>query len=87
LALTPWKRSETVSLEERRMIMKLSKRWHLVKVGKTPLFQIRSDYFNMVRTNHSDKDSRLLGEGFEEGYKRALIDLGIKGTLKAKRDV
>jgi 1,4-dihydroxy-2-naphthoate octaprenyltransferase len=44
--------------------MKLTKRWHLVKVGKTPLFQIRS-----------------------EGYKRALIDLGIKETPKAKRDL
>jgi hypothetical protein len=42
-----------------------------------PMHAISSDYFNKVREVNSDEQSRLLQQGFEDGYDRCLRDLGI----------
>jgi hypothetical protein len=43
-----------------------------------PMHAISSDYFNKMRELNSDEKSRLLKQGFEDGYDRCLRDLGIQ---------
>jgi hypothetical protein len=57
--------------------MKILRNRHLVKVRMIPMHAISSDYFNKVREVNSDEQSRLLQQGFEDGYDRCLRDLGI----------
>ncbi|CAM4013590.1 hypothetical protein SAMN06265348_101165 [Pedobacter westerhofensis] len=65
--------------------MKLGK-WHLIlrKVTAVNVYEISSYYFNVMRLNHSDADCQLMTKGFEEGYKRAMADLGIKTPQKVE---
>jgi hypothetical protein len=57
--------------------MKLIRNRHLVKVQMVPMHAISSDYFYKVREMNSDEASKLLKQGFEDGYDRCLRDLGI----------
>lgn len=67
--------------------MKFGK-WHLIlrKVTSVNVHEIGSFYFNVMRLNHSDADCQLMTRGFEEGYKRALADLGIKPQQEIKEN-
>jgi hypothetical protein len=38
---------------------------------------ISSDYYNKVIESNSDETSRILTQGFEDGYNKCLLDLGI----------
>lgn len=68
--------------------MKILRNRHLVKVRMIPMHAISSDYFNKVREVNSDEQSRLLKQGFEDGYDRCLRDLGIdeKDHPRGKRE-
>lgn len=57
--------------------MKILRNRHLVKVRMIPMHAISSDYYNKVRESNSDEDSRMLTQGFEDGYDKCLRDLGI----------
>jgi len=57
--------------------MKIIRNTHLVRVRMVPMHAISSDYFYKVREENTDEDSRLLKQGFEDGYDRCLRDLGI----------
>lgn len=68
--------------------MKLLKNTHLVKVRMIPMHAITSDYYNKVRQTNSYEESKLLAQGFEDGYDKCLRDLGIqeKDHPKGKRE-
>ena len=68
--------------------MKILKNRHLVKVRMIPMHAISSDYYNKVRKSNSDETSRILTQGFEDGYDKCLRDLGIdeKYHPKGKRE-
>lgn len=42
-----------------------------------PMHAISSDYYNKVIESNSDETSRILTQGFEDGYNKCLRDLGI----------
>jgi hypothetical protein len=52
--------------------------WHLVKVLNIPMHAISSFYFNKISARYTSEQCVILQQGFEDGYRKALIDLGIK---------
>jgi len=69
--------------------MKIFKKWYLVKILEgIPMHAISSNYFNKVRETNEDRESRLLTQGFEDGYYRCLRDLEVneKDYPKGKRE-
>jgi hypothetical protein len=58
--------------------MKISKRWHLVKVRMYPMYVRRDRYYDSLSVDLSHQDKRILAIGFEDGYIQCLNDLGIK---------
>ena len=57
--------------------MKLFKNRHLVKVPQIPMLAIRSPYFWKQHAVNPEQSS-ILAIAFEEGYLKALTDLGIE---------
>lgn len=60
----------------------------MVKVRMVPMHAISSDYYNKVRESSSEDESRILTQGFEDGYSKCLRDLGIEDKYhpKGKRE-
>jgi hypothetical protein len=72
-------RSETVSLEERRirMIMKLFKKIYLLKAKFQHMYVTRDFYYNKLNHDYDYMQKRLLTTGFVDGYVKALEHMGI----------
>jgi len=68
--------------------MKLIEKYYLVcyQTKNTPMHAISSSYFYEKREDFNDEHSRLLKQGFEDGYQKALKDLGITEMPKGERE-